>query len=232
MKKYFITGLAILLPLALTIFIVGFIVNFLTKPFMGLVDGLFPGMRTSDSHLFFLPISQLWHYGTQLAILAMLFGFTLFLGYITRWFFFKSVISLGDFIIHRIPLINNIYRTSQDVIKTLFTSQNQSFQQVVLVPFPEKGVYCLGLVTREAPQIVCQIKEKDFISVFVPTTPNPTSGYLLMFAQEDVTLLDMKVEDAIKFIISCGVIHPGQQDPSSPLATLLGDEEPLPPLNP
>jgi uncharacterized membrane protein len=145
--------------------------------------------------------------------LALLFLFTCFLGFITRWFFINYLISVGDYFLHRIPLINSIYKTSQDVIKTIFASHTQSFKQVVLVPFPEEGVYCLGLVTRDAPPICNDLKKRELISVFVPTTPNPTSGYLLMFSKKDITFLDMRVEDAIKFIISCGVIHPeGEED--------------------
>ncbi|MCB1136332.1 MAG: DUF502 domain-containing protein, partial [Chlamydiia bacterium] len=206
---------------AVTIGIVIFIVNFLTQPFLGIVDSLFPNWRDTQGTLLFLSYKQIYHYGAQLAILLLLIMFTMLLGFITRWIFFKYLLSLGDYLLHRIPLINTIYKTTQDVIQTIFASQTQSFKQVVMVPFPEEGVYCLGLVTRAAPQMCSDIKQRELVSVFVPTTPNPTSGYLLMYSKKDITYLDMKVEDAIKFIISCGVIHPGSDDGDNSLAALI-----------
>jgi uncharacterized membrane protein len=92
------------------------------------------------------------------------------------------------------------------VIKTIFGTTTRSFKQVVLVPFPNKETYSLGLVTREEIPAFKGGEEKELIAVFVPTTPNPTSGFLMMFEAEDLVFLDMRVEDAFKYIISCGVI--------------------------
>ena len=121
------------------------------------------------------------------------------------YFFFGQ---LSDKILNKIPLINKVYKTTQDIVKTLFITDKNSFKQVVMVPFPYKGTYSIGLVSRDSPETARQSVNKDLVSVFVPTTPNPTTGFLLLFKREDLILLDMKTEDAVKYIVSCGVILP------------------------
>jgi len=206
MKKYFITGLVILLPLAVTIAIVIFIVNFLTKPFVNSVSSVLEHIGLSRQFIV---------YSSKILILIALFAFTLMLGMITRWFFIKSLFNLGDRIIHRIPIINTVYKTSQDIIKTLFVSDKKSFKQVVMIEFPRPGVYSLGLIARESPPTCSSKSGKSLISVLIPTTPNPTTGFLLMLPPEAIIHIDMKPEEAIKYIVSCGVIIPGEAPPSS-----------------
>ncbi len=201
-KKYFVTGLVILLPLAVTIAIIIFVVNFLTKPFMESVSHLLLHYGFS---------SQFILYSSKVLILVALFGFTVMLGMVTRWFFIKSLFRLGDKILHRIPLVNTVYKTSQDIIKTLFVSDRSSFKQVVMVEFPRAGIYALGLVARESPPSCSSKAGVNLISVLIPTTPNPTTGFLLMMKAEELHFIDMKPEDAIKYIVSCGVIIPEEK---------------------
>lgn len=202
MKKYFITGLVILLPLTLTIWIVTFAVNFLTKPFMGVVTKIF-----SDTAIRLHP--QFLRYGSQVIILIALFILTLILGLVARWFMFNSLIKLGDKILHKIPLINKVYKTTQDIVKTLFITDKNSFKQVVMVPFPYKGLYSIGFVSRKAPDVCIDASNNDeLISVFIPTTPNPTTGFILLFKKEDAVFLDITPEEGLKYIVSCGVILP------------------------
>lgn len=203
MRKYFLTGLAILLPLALTVFIVTFLVNLFTAPFIGIVKPILASLDLFQNGLLFLTADQLLQYVSQALIIVFLFGVTLMLGFLTRWFVVHYFIRLGDYILHRIPLVNTVYKTSQDVIKTIFTGGTKSFKQVALVPFPHSSTRSIGLVTREE---VTGSEGEKLVAVFVPTTPNPTSGFLMMFKREDTVFLDMAVEDAFKYIISCGVI--------------------------
>ena len=210
-KKSFITGLVIWLPLALTLALMLFIVNFLTGPFVGVAESALKTAGIMPKGLFFLTQEQLIRYGSQLLILGILFFFTTAVGFLARWFFFHSLIGIGNKILHAIPFVNSVYKTSQDVISTLFQSKSDAFKQVVVVPFPNPTTLSLGLVTREAPPVCSEAVNEQLISVFVPTTPNPTSGYLLMLKQKDIIYLDMPVEDAVKFIISVGVIHPEQK---------------------
>lgn len=212
MKKYFLTGLAILLPLAVTIAILVFVVDFLTKPFMGLVVRMVSHTELQNIGFLFLSPEQVVRYGSQLIILIGLLLFTLGLGVLARWFIFKTFFHYSDKILHKIPLVNTVYKTTQDIIKTLFSSDKNSFKQVVMVPFPHDDSYCLGLVSRESPASCQEKRNGNLISVFVPTTPNPTTGFLLMYRKEDVHFIDMKTEDAIKYIVSCGVILPEKNE--------------------
>jgi uncharacterized membrane protein len=215
MKKHFITGLVILLPLVVTIAVVVFLVNFLTQPFIGIVSTVLAKLNIINRGFLFLTPEQLMRYGAKLIILILLFLFTVGLGVITRWFFINAMFRLGDRILHRIPIVNTVYKTTQDIIKTLFVSDKKSFQQVVMVPFPRPDVFVLGLISRESPRICSNAAKEDLVSVLVPTTPNPTTGFLLMYKRDDLIIIDMKPEDAIKYIVSCGVIIP---EPSRPKA--------------
>lgn len=208
MRKYFLTGLILLLPLVVTVFVFLFLVNFLTKPFLGFTSNIMIKWNLFPQGLFFLNQEQLIHYGSQCLILLVLFSATILLGMLTRWFFLSALISCCDRLLHKIPLINTVYKTSQEIIKTLFSSDKNSFKTVVMVPFPQKGSYALGLISRESPLSCNKAAGEELLSVLIPTTPNPTTGFLLMFKKSDLIFVDMKPEDAIKYIVSCGVILP------------------------
>ncbi|MEM7175878.1 MAG: DUF502 domain-containing protein [Chlamydiota bacterium] len=208
MKKYFVTGLVILLPLAVTIAIVVFIVNFLTKPFIGVVSSFLREFQILNKGFLLLSQEQIVTYLSQLLILICLFLFTLLLGLIARWFFFKALLSLSDKLLHKIPLINKVYKTTQEIIKTIFVTDRTSFKQVVMVPFPKPDSYVMGLVSRHSPTACTEKAKAPLVSVLIPTTPNPTTGFLLMYKEEDLIYLDLKPEEAIKYIVSAGVITP------------------------
>jgi uncharacterized membrane protein len=202
MKKYLITGLAILLPLAITIAFLFFLINFLTEPFTGAVSGLLDKWNFIQQDFAFLSREQIIRYISKLLTLAVLFIVTLGLGMIARWLFIRQILQLSDNLFQRIPLVNTLYRATRDISKALLTPGNTTFKKVVLAPFPNKDSYVLGIVAGPAPT------PEDFLTVLVLTTPNPTTGFLLMFKQKDLLFIDMKSEDAVKYIISCGTIIP------------------------
>lgn len=206
LKKYLIPGLIVLLPLALTLFIVMFIFNVLTTPFVGVVRSVMGYFGWLDKGLLFLSAEDLQIIVSKVIALVLLFGFTVFLGMIGRKFVFHYLLKIWEKILHSIPIVRTIYKLCQDVINTIFASTTNSFKQVVLVPFPNVETRTLGLVTCEHMKGVPSSDTDNIVAVFVPTTPNPTSGFLLMFKQSDLIYLDMKVEEAFKYIISCGVI--------------------------
>lgn len=208
MKKYFITGLVILLPLALTTAIVMFIFNLLTVPFLGIVTAVFNHYHLLEEGVFLLNSDQIQNLVAQFFILVSLFFIVIGLGFIARWFFFKAFIKFAEYVVKYIPLVSTIYKTCQDVIKTIFTSKTNSFKQVVMVRFPHPQTYSIGFITREEIPSLANTSHSDAVAVFVPTTPNPTSGFMIMFKPDDLIYLDMTVEDAFKYIISCGVISP------------------------
>jgi uncharacterized membrane protein len=206
MRKYFITGLVFLLPLAMTLAIVMFIVNFLTTPFVDIVKNILEYFDLLDKGFLFLSAQQVQVVVSKMIILVLIFFVTAALGALGRWFFFHYMLNLWDYVLHRIPLVSSIYKACQEVIKTLFESKTNSFKQVVMVPFPSKDTYSMGLLTGENLPWLHGKTETNIVSVFVPTTPNPTSGFMMMFEQKDIIYVDMKVEDALKYIISCGVV--------------------------
>lgn len=205
MKKYFLTGLIFLLPLAVTLGIVLFILNFFTGPFVHIVRSVFQHYGLLNSGFLFLSAEQTQIFVSRILIIILLFFFTVLLGAFARWFFIHYLIRFSDYILHRIPVVSSVYKTTQDVIKTVFASSTKSFKQVVLVPFPNETTYSVGLVTQEQV-FPNQDKSNPKVAVFVPTTPNPTSGFLILFNPDDIIYVAMTVEEAFKYVISCGVI--------------------------
>lgn len=200
LKKYFVTGVVILFPLALTLAIALFVIDFLTQPFTGFAEAIFGHYFVNDLNI---SNPHIQHILSVIAVLFFLVAFTVSLGALARWVFFHYFLRFGEYILNRIPIIGTIYKTSQDVIRTLFNEQAQPFKKVVMLPFPHAEVYSLGFVTQED---LSSFGEEDRVAVFIPTTPNPTSGFLIMVKKIDLVFLEMKVEDALKYIISCGVI--------------------------
>lgn len=206
MKKYFITGLVTLLPLALTLIILIFIFNVLTAPFAGLVERFFQHYELFTKPFLIFSADQIRHVTSQFLVLVLLFGFIIMLGWVARLFFIRYLIRLGDRILHKIPILRSIYKLCQDVIKTLFGTGANSFKQVVMVPFPHKESFSIGLITGETLEFKDPKLPQKLAIVFIPTAPNPTSGFVLLFPEQDLNYLDIKIEEAFKFIISCGVI--------------------------
>ncbi len=192
-KKYFITGLVVLLPLALTYWIISFILGLLTDPFTGI--------SVAVLKLFGVHSQGALDVVGKLLAFALFFGLIISIGAIGRYFFFKYLLKISDAILHRIPVVSSVYKTSQELIQSVFKQDSTSFKQVVFVPFPHKGAYAVGLVTQEESL-------DGRVAVFVSTTPNPTTGFLLMYKKEDIIPLNMKVEEALRYIISCGVLMP------------------------
>lgn len=205
MRKLFVTGLIILLPLALTLAIVIFILNFFTAPFVILFRNTLYHFGVFNNGLLFFNGEEARYIVSQILVLIFLFFFTVLLGYLTRWVFMHYIIKFGDYVFHRIPVVRTIYKTSQDLIKTIFSDEKSSFKKVVLVPFFNSTAKGIGFVTQEKVGIHHGAVGVSYISVFVPTTPNPTSGFILLYREEELIYLDISVEEAFKYIISCGV---------------------------
>jgi uncharacterized membrane protein len=200
MRKYFATGVVVLLPLALTFWVVSFIINMLTKPFLGIAETILSTLGLHDVSFLFLSPQQVLEYASTVLVLIFLFGVILGIGAVGRHFFFKYLMKISDKVLHKIPVISTVYKTSQELIQTILTTSNKSFKQVVMAPFPSEDSWSIGLVTRDDSEL------DGRIAVFIPTTPNPTSGFLIMFQRDRVVPIDMKVEEALRYVISCGVL--------------------------
>lgn len=203
MRNNFLSGLIILLPVVLTIAIFMFFINLLTQPFLGLVESAFKELGLLDRFFLFLSGQQIVHLTSKLLVMATLALTTLFIGFLAKHFFLDELMEGIDRFIHRIPFVNKIYKAFQDVMSTIFTDKNTSFSQVVLVPYPHADTYSIGFITKD--ELPKGSDNPKLISVFVPGTPNPTIGFSLLYTKEELIFLEMKVEEALKFIISCGV---------------------------
>lgn len=210
MKKYFLTGLVVLLPVSLTFVIVLFFINTLTTPFVGGVKAVLAYYNILNNGFLFLSADQMQILLSQVLILLLLFVLISTVGWVARWVLFNYFLGIWQRMINRIPLIRTIYNTTQELINNVFASKSKSFKQVVMVPFPTNDLYGIGFVAKEEIADILG-KEKKLTAVFLPTTPNPTSGFIILYNDDEVVYIDMKVEEALSYIMTCGMV-------SSPLA--------------
>jgi uncharacterized membrane protein len=206
MKKNFFTGLAILVPIAITFAIVEFIFNLLTTPLFEPIQMLFH----SNPHLqdyFLFRDGDLSILVSRILALILLFIIIISAGIIGRNFLVNYVFTFADSIVRRIPIISRIYQSLKDAVNTLFKPKNSNYSKVVLAPYPSQDSYSIGFVTKEKPTDA-DPSHLNQVTVFIPGTPNPTAGFLLSFKHEELIPVDMKVDEAFKFLLSCGVVEP------------------------
>jgi uncharacterized membrane protein len=212
-KKSFFSGLAVLLPIVITFWVFKILVNLLTDPFQSVTEGLLLRFEVLKSPFIFTDSEQALRYVSKFLILLSLIAGTFVVGLIGQTVLLRTFVRLGDFFMHRIPVVNKIYRATQEVVKTLLHEKGQAFSQVVLIPFPHAKARSIGLITQEsAIQIKGKEDGEEMLSVFVPATPNPTMGFLLMKKKSELVFLDMPVEEALKVIVSCGIVFAGVKD--------------------
>lgn len=198
LRKYLIAGLLVWLPLAATIFVIKLLIDLFGK-----ISLFFPPELRS-AVLFGFPIPG---FSFIISILIVLFT-----GVFVANLFGRRMVVMWEAILNRIPLVSTVYSTVKQVLEILLASNNKSFRQVVLIEYPRKGIWSLGFQTNAAPAIIRQGAGRELSSVFVPTTPNPTSGFIVMIPCTDIKPLAMTVEEAFKFIISMGVIANAEND--------------------
>ncbi|HSW87462.1 MAG TPA: DUF502 domain-containing protein [Rhabdochlamydiaceae bacterium] len=209
MKKYLFTGLLTFLPLALTIVIVVYLFDLLTTPFVGLINDLIVNYEKSHNiHVEHYP--KLILFISRVIVLILLFFIIFLLGFFGRKFFFKTLLKLTNKLLSRIPIVKSIYRISVDVTKAFFSPGEKTFKKTVLIPFPNENTHALGFITSEVPPEMKKAMSELDISIFVPTSPHPMSGFMLMSPRKYALDLDISIQDSFKFLVSCGVIHPGQ----------------------
>lgn len=206
MKKYLLTGLIILLPVALTLMVIVFLFDFFTEPFVNIVGPLVDFLQ-SKAHIH-LP-QGLTLFLSRVLSLILLCIFILLLGFVTQLFLVKTLIDWGNQILFKIPFIKTVYKVSRDIFAALFSSDGKkAFKNPVMIPFPCKPNHGLGF---EAGDVAKEVKEKvkePLVSVFVPTAPHPISGFLFLIPESDVHRIDMTNEEVLKFLVSCGMILP------------------------
>ncbi len=203
----FFTGLVVLLPAVITFAVIKWLV--------GTVSSL------TDWLLFFLP--QKWTHAEEghgpmfwycsLAALLLAGGLVTLAGVLTRYYVGKRLLEWLDAAMLRVPLLNKIYGTIKQVNDAFSTGSKTSFKTVVLVEYPRAGCHSVGFITNEQNEALDRKTGRRLVNVFIPTTPNPTSGFLLLLPEDQVTKLDMSVAEGIKYIISLGAISPESTPP-------------------
>ena len=208
-RANFGTGLAVVLPTVVAIFIFSWIWNFvlsLTNKFAFWGDWLSDSLQ-QDLFNGGDPENGLkWKW--SILVLLIIVGAITMIGKGARYFIGRKIIALVDYVMLKVPLLNRIYSAVKQVNEALTTKNQSSFKQVVMVEFPGQGMYSIGFITGEKHEEVKNRLNKEMVSVFVSTTPNPTTGYLVFYPREKVIKLDMSVADGIRYIISLGAVSP------------------------
>lgn len=200
MKKYFITGLLIWVPLAITVWVLSLIVRTMDQSLLLLPESARP------EHIigFYIP-----------GIGALLTLMVVFLtGLITANILGQKLVQFWEGILSRIPVVKSLYYSVKQVSDTLFSSSGEAFRKALLVEYPRKGTWTIAFLTGQPGGDVVNHLRGEYVSVYVPTTPNPTSGFFLMMPKADVVELDMSVDTALKYIISMGVVAPPMTNPA------------------
>lgn len=199
LKQSFLTGLILLLPIGITVLIVNFMLDYIGEP---------------ASRMLFCWLDIEIRSKLVVSILVNLIS-TVFvtivitlIGMFSRYFFGRLFFGFTERMIDRIPLVRGIYKSSKQIIRTFGKSNMKAFSKTVLIPYPHPGTYAVGFLTSDVVGEAQDKTGKHVMNVFVPTTPNPTSGFLLMVPKEDIIELEMGVGDGIKMIISGGIVSP------------------------
>ncbi|RDB31479.1 DUF502 domain-containing protein [Candidatus Similichlamydia laticola] len=197
-RNHFLSGLAIVLPLVTTALVAKFALRILTTPFVSGISFLL-GTNVVYEH-------RLLFYLVEVAVLAIMAISTVLIGAVTRWYVVKKMVEVGENLLNKIPFVRIVYKASREVMQSFVASSQAPFKEVVLVPFPHSGSYALAFLIKEEGKWDKGNPESVFISVFVPTTPNPTTGFILLVNRELIVPTDLSMEEGLKFVISCGVI--------------------------
>ena len=199
LRASFLTGLVVIAPVGLTIWLMWSVIGWVD----GFVLPLVPYNFNPEKYI-----------GINLRGVGVIFFlvFTIFIGWIAKGLIGKSLISYAESLVERMPVVRTIYSGVKQIAETVFAQSERSFEKACLIQYPRKGIWAIGFISTTAKGEVAEKAENigGMLSIFVPTTPNPTSGFLLFFPKEDVIELDMSIEDAAKLVISAGLVYPGQ----------------------
>jgi uncharacterized membrane protein len=199
LRNYFLTGIIVAGPLAVTAYIVWWFVTTVD----GWVKPLVPSAYLPDNYLPF----RVPGYGLVVAIV----GLTL-LGFLTASLVGRSLLRLGEVLLGRMPLVRGVYKTFKQIFETIFSQSGTSFRRVGLVEYPAKGMWSIVFISSEpSPDVADRLPSEDHISVFLPCTPNPTTGFYFFLPKSEVIELPINVEDGAKLVMSAGLIQPGGQ---------------------
>ena len=205
LRASFLTGLVVIAPVGLTIWLIWSVIGWID----GVVLPLVPKTIRPEEYI-----------GINLRGVGVIFFlvFTIFIGWIAKGIIGRSMILFGESLVSRMPVVRTIYSGIKQISETVFAQTESSFEKACLIQYPRKGIWAIGFVSIKAKGEVAEKADTsgDLVGVFIPTTPNPTSGFVLFLPEEDIIELEMSVEDAAKLVISAGLVYPNGKDPTTP----------------
>jgi uncharacterized membrane protein len=206
LRRHLVAGLILWIPLLVTFLIVRFLIRFVDQTLLLLP----PSWRPEALLGFNIP-----GLGVILAV-----GILLLTGVLAANLMGRRLVEFGDWIVTRIPLVSGIYSSAKQVAETLFADSSTAFKRVLLVEYPRKGIWCMCFQTSDTVGEIQGRTAEDVVCVFLPTTPNPTSGFLLFVPRQELVPLDMRVDEGLRMIISLGVAVPRWDSPEAAQASL------------
>lgn len=211
-RRVFVTGVVIVLPTLITYFLLSFLfakVNYYVTPYLRRALALVPGFQGISPRVDpVLPVLAL------ILTLAVIFG----VGLLGTNYLGKRLIEAFHNLMLRIPIVKGIYGSAKQLFDAFNLPGVRAFEEVCLIEYPRRGIYCLGFVTRDAEGEIQEVTEEETAYVFLPTTPNPTSGYLLVVPRSEIHVLRMSIEEGIKLVVSGGMVAPRPEPPEGVLA--------------
>lgn len=207
MRANFLTGLVVIAPVGLTIWLIWTVVGWIDGFVLPLVPRDYLPDHLIQDLLGLDPSVQISIRGIGVVIFLV---FTILIGWMAKGIIGRSMIKFAESLVERTPVVRSIYSGIKQISETIFAQSESSFEQACLIEYPRRGIWAIGFVSTTAKGEIAAKSEPDgeMMSVFLPTTPNPTSGFLLFLPRRDVQFLDMSVEDAAKLVISAGLVYP------------------------
>ncbi len=195
LRNYFLAGVLVTAPISITVFAAWTILDYIDDFITDLIPAAYNPMT-------YIPVAI-----PGLGIALLITAVTL-IGFLTANFLGRVLIGWGERLVERMPVVRSIYGALKQIFETVLSDQTKSFQEVVLLEYPRREMWTLGFVIGKTHGEVQEKTENDMLNVYIPTTPNPTSGYLVFMPRKDLRTLNMSVEDALKLIISGGIVTP------------------------
>ena len=224
LRASFLTGLVVIAPVGLTIWLIWSVVGWIDGFVLPLVPKAYHPDRLLQDFLGLAPSMQFNVRGLGVVIFLI---FTVMVGWAAKGLIGRSMIRFAESLVERTPVVRTIYSGIKQISETIFAQSERSFETACLIEYPRRGIWALGFISTEAKgEVLARTNAGgEMLSVFLPTTPNPTSGFLLFLPREDVIELDMSVEDAAKLVISAGLVYPPRPGADLPEALALSDPE-------
>jgi uncharacterized membrane protein len=215
LRASFLTGLVVIAPVGLTIWLIWTVVGWIDGMVLPFVPRAYHPDRMIQDFFGLARDSQINVRGIGVIIFLV---FTIIVGWMAKGLIGRSVLRFGESLVERTPVVRSIYSGIKQISETVFAQSERSFEKACLVEYPRRGIWAIGFVSTTAKGEITRHagNQNGLMSVFLPTTPNPTSGFLLFVPAEEVIELDMSVEDAAKLVISAGLVYPNSKDPSQP----------------